>query len=105
MLHIVCDKCGRNTKVIDWCAEITVDCSKKQACNLGDQCAARCPDLPRVTNAFSKKIENLQAAIALHFSHYNLVRLHKTLRITPAMAAGVTNRVWSLEELVERTSG
>jgi hypothetical protein len=47
----------------------------------------------RLTNAFSK-----------HFAHYNLVRLHKTLRITPAMAAGVTDRVWSLEELVERTS-
>jgi hypothetical protein len=52
-------------------------------------------------SAFSKKLENLQAAVALHFAHYNLVRLHKTLRITPAMAAGVTNRVWSLEELVE----
>src|SRR5579863_4927114 len=58
----------------------------------------------RLTNAFSKKFENLQAAVALHFAHYNLVRLHKTLRITPAMAANVTNRVWSLEELVERTS-
>jgi hypothetical protein len=41
---------------------------------------------------------------ALHFAHYNLVRLHKTLRVTPAMAANVTDRVWSLEELVERTS-
>jgi hypothetical protein len=58
----------------------------------------------RLTNAFSKKFENLQAAVALHFAHYNLVRLHKTLRVTPAMAANVTDRVWSLEELVERTS-
>jgi len=58
----------------------------------------------RLTNAFSKKLENLQAAVSLHFAHYNLVRLHKTLRITPAMAANVTDRVWSLEELVERTS-
>ncbi len=58
----------------------------------------------RLTNAFSKKLENLQAAVALHFAHYNLVRLHKTLRVTPAMAANVTDRVWSLEELVERTS-
>jgi IS1 family transposase len=58
----------------------------------------------RLTNAFSKKFENLQAAVALHFAHYNLVRLHKTLRITPAMAANVTDRVWSLEELVDRTS-
>ena len=58
----------------------------------------------RLTNAFSKKFENLQAAVALHFAHYNLVRLHKTLRVTPAMAANVTDRVWSLEELVDRTS-
>ena len=58
----------------------------------------------RLTNAFSKKLENLQVAVALHFCHYNLVRLHRSLRVTPAMAAGVTNRVWSLEELVERTS-
>jgi IS1 family transposase len=58
----------------------------------------------RLTNAFSKKLENLQAAVALHFAHYNLVRVHKTLRITPAMAANVTDRLWSLEELVERTS-
>ncbi len=58
----------------------------------------------RLTNAFSKKIENLQAAVSLHFTHYNFVRLHKTLRVTPAMAAGVSDRLWSLEELVERTS-
>jgi IS1 family transposase len=58
----------------------------------------------RLTNAFSKKFENLQAAVALHFAHYNLVRVHKTLRVTPAMAANITNRLWSLEELVERTS-
>jgi hypothetical protein len=57
----------------------------------------------RLTNAFSKKLENLQAAVALHFA-YNLVRLRKTLRVTPAMAANVTDRVWSLEELVDRTS-
>ena len=58
----------------------------------------------RLTNAFSKKFENLQAAVALHFCHYNFVRLHKSLRITPAMAAGVSDRLWTLEELVERTS-
>jgi len=58
----------------------------------------------RLTNAFSKKFENLQAAVSLHFAHYNLVRLHKTLRVTPAMAANMTDRVWSLQELVERTS-
>lgn len=58
----------------------------------------------RLTNAFSKKVENLQAAVTLHFAHYNFVRLHKTLRTTPAMAAGVENRLWSIEELVEQTS-
>ena len=58
----------------------------------------------RLTNAFSKKLENLQAAVALHFAHYNFVRTHRTLRMTPAMAAGVSERLWSLEELVARTS-
>ena len=58
----------------------------------------------RLTNAFSKKVENLRAAVALHFAHYTFVRTHRSLRITPAMAAGVTNRLWSLEELVERTA-
>jgi hypothetical protein len=50
----------------------------------------------RLTNTCSKKFENLQAAVALHFAHYNLVRLHETLRVTPAMAANMTDRVWSL---------
>jgi hypothetical protein len=59
----------------------------------------------RLTNAFSKKVENLQAAVALHFVHYNFVRVHKSLRVTPAMAAGVSDTLWSLEELVERTTG
>lgn len=55
----------------------------------------------RLTNAFSKKLENLEAAVALHFAHYNFVRIHTTLRCTPAMAAGVTPKVWSLAELLE----
>ena len=58
----------------------------------------------QLTNAFSKKLENLQTAVALHFAHYNLVRLHKTLPVTPAMPAGVTDRLRSIEELVDRTS-
>jgi hypothetical protein len=58
----------------------------------------------RLTNAFSKKVENLTAAVSLHFAHYNFVRVHRTLRVTPAMAAGVSNQLWSLDELVERTS-
>jgi hypothetical protein len=58
----------------------------------------------RLTLAFSKKLENLQAAVGLHFAHYNFVRLHKSLRTTPAMAAGVSDRLWTLHELVEQTS-
>ena len=55
----------------------------------------------RLTNAFSKKLENLRAAVALHFAHYNFVRVHKTLRATPAMAAGLTTSLWTLEDLLE----
>ncbi|MGH7833128.1 MAG: hypothetical protein ACREQK_05755 [Candidatus Binatia bacterium] len=54
----------------------------------------------RLTNAFSKKLDNLKAAVALHFAHYNFVRIHKTLRVTPAMAAGVTDRLWDIGELI-----
>jgi len=58
----------------------------------------------RLTNAFSKKVENLRAAVSLHFAHYNFVRVHRTLRVTPAMEARVSDRLWSIDELVERTS-
>jgi IS1 family transposase len=54
----------------------------------------------RLTNAFSKKIDNLAAAVALHFMHYNFCRVHQTLRVTPAMEAGVADHVWTLEEVV-----
>lgn len=54
----------------------------------------------RLTNAFSKKIENHGHSVALHFMHYNFCRIHKTLKVTPAMEAGLTDHVWSLEELV-----
>lgn len=53
----------------------------------------------RLTNAFSKKIENLEFAVALHFMYYNFGRIHQTLRVTPAMEAGVTDHLWSLEEI------
>jgi IS1 family transposase len=61
----------------------------------------------RLTNAFSKKVENLEHAVALHFMHYNFARSHQTLqkrdftKPTPAMAAGVTDHIWSIEEIVE----
>jgi IS1 family transposase len=55
----------------------------------------------RLTNAFSKKIENHKHSIALHFMHYNFCRIHKSLRVTPAMEAGISNHVWSLEQLAD----
>jgi hypothetical protein len=57
----------------------------------------------RSTNAFSKKLENHEYAQALFFVFYNWVRLHKTLRITPAMSAGLTKRFMSIEEIVKLT--
>lgn len=56
--------------------------------------------LTRLTNAFSKRLRNLKAAIALHVAHYNFCRVHETLRVTPAMAAGLTDHVWSIAELL-----
>lgn len=54
----------------------------------------------RLTNAFSKKIENHMAAISLHYMHYNFCRIHQTLKVTPAMQAGISDHVWSLEEVI-----
>jgi IS1 family transposase len=54
----------------------------------------------RLTNGFSKKVANHEAAVALHFMYYNFCRIHKTLRVTPAMEAGLANHVWEVEELV-----
>ncbi len=53
-----------------------------------------------LTNAFSKSLRNLKDALALHFAHYNFVRVHGSLRVTPAMAAGVANHIWDLNELL-----
>ena len=55
----------------------------------------------RLTNAFSKKVENHAHAVALHFMFYNFVRIHKTLRVTPAMQAGLTKKLWEVEDLVK----
>jgi hypothetical protein len=57
----------------------------------------------RLTNASSKKIENHKHSVPLHFMHYNLCRIHKTLRVTPAMEVGISSHVWSLEELANLT--
>lgn len=55
----------------------------------------------RLTNAFSKKIDNLEHAVSLHFMYYNFARIHQTLKITPAMAAGVTGKLWEIEDIVK----
>ena len=54
----------------------------------------------RLTNAFSKKWENLEAAYALWFAYYNFCRVHSTLRVTPAMEAGISGHVWTIAELI-----
>jgi hypothetical protein len=53
----------------------------------------------RLTNAFSKRIENHALSVALHYMHYNFCRIHKSLRVTRAMAAGVTDRVWDMSDV------
>jgi len=55
----------------------------------------------RLTNAFSKKVENLAHAVSLHFMYYNFAGIHSSLRVTPAMEAGVTDHVWTIEEIAE----
>lgn len=58
----------------------------------------------RLTNAFSKKLENHKAAVALHFFHYNFMRIHNSLRVTPAMQAKITNRLWDWNDLLNYNS-
>ncbi len=55
----------------------------------------------RLTNAFSKKVENHEHAIVLHYMYYNFACIHQTLRVTPAMEAGVADHVWTVEEIAE----
>ncbi len=55
----------------------------------------------RLTNGFSRKAENLKAALALHFAHYNYCRKHRTLKQTPAQAAGLADHQWSIQELLQ----
>jgi IS1 family transposase len=61
-----------------------------------------CRRLTRLTNAYSKKFENFQAAVALNFAYYNFCKTHNSLRMTPAQAAGVENSAWTVAELIER---
>ena len=55
----------------------------------------------RLTNGFSKKVDNLYYAVAPHYMWYNFARIHKTLRVTPAMETGISDHLWTIEELVE----
>ena len=64
-----------------------------------------CRRMSRLTNAFSKKMENFKAAVALHYAYYNLCKMHKSIRCTPAMAAGVVNSQWTVGNLVEMIEG
>ena len=54
----------------------------------------------RLTNAFSEKLDNLKAALALHFFHYNFMRIHQSLRVTPAMQGGISKHIWTWKELL-----
>ena len=56
--------------------------------------------MTRLTNAFSKKWENLEAAYTLHFAYYNFVRVHSSLRVTPAIEQGITDHIWTIAELI-----
>jgi IS1 family transposase len=58
----------------------------------------------RLTNGFSKKIENHAYALAIHYMHYNFCRIHKSLRVTPAMEAGLTDHIWTIEEMLDRVT-
>jgi len=75
----------------------------KLLADVGRACAAigmNMRRLTRPTNSFAKKAENLAAAVAVHFMHYNFGRIHQSVRVTPAMAAGVSDHVWEIDEIV-----
>ena len=55
----------------------------------------------RLTNAFSKKVENLAHSVSLHFMYYNFCRIHQTLKCSPAMAVGVTDTLWEIKDIIE----
>ena len=93
----VCIGCGR-TAVVGQPDPAHVSTSYVERSNLTIRMSVR--RFTRLTNAFSKKLRNHAAAFALFTAHYNFCRIHQTLRVTPAMAAGVSKRVWSIEDLV-----
>jgi IS1 family transposase len=93
----ICTGCKKETKIGDP-DEKHISTSYIERQNLTMRMGMR--RFTRLTNAFSKKIENHIAALAIHYMHYNFVRIHQSLRVTPAMAAGVTSRLWSIGDIV-----
>jgi hypothetical protein len=77
----------------------TINTSYSERNNLNVRMHSR--RMTRLTNAFSKKLENHYYAMALHFLYYNFVRVHQALKMTPAMAAGVSKRLWEMKDVVD----
>jgi IS1 family transposase len=97
------DFCGTETTVIRGQPDPTQICtSHVERQNLTIRMSNR--RFTRLTNAFSKSVESHRHSLAIHFAHYNFCRLHQTIRCTPAMEAGITDRVWELEELLPAVS-
>ena len=71
-----------------------------RACHTGGMSKLKRNSRPADINRFSRKMENHAAAVALNYFAYNFIKIHRTLRVSPAMAAGVTDRLWSVEDLV-----
>jgi hypothetical protein len=93
--------CGAKVKTISGNPEPTaISTSFVERQNLTMRMSMR--RFTRLTNGFSKKLENLHHAVALHFMYYNFGRIHQTLRVTLAMESGVSDHVWSLEEIAAR---
>jgi IS1 transposase len=93
----ICTACKKETKIGNPDAK-HISTSHIERQNLTMRMGIR--RFTRLTNAFSKKIENHCAAIALHYMHYNFCRIHQTLRVTPAMQANFSDHVWSINELI-----
>lgn len=90
-------------RVIGFMPGFLTSTSHVERTNLSVRMASR--RFTRLTNGYSKKVENHEAAIALFVAHYNLCRVHETLRMTPAMALGLTDRPWSIAELIQVATG
>lgn len=97
----VCTDCKKTPKIGNP-DESKISTSYVERANLTMRMSMR--RFTRLTNAFSKKLENHAAAVALHFMYYNFARVHQSLKTTPAVAAGVTDKVWTVEDICELIS-